>query len=634
MIFEALDGHLLHRLRVVLVGMGGVGKSSLFEALFLERALGPNDHPTSTHDVSLVRPTQNAWKPSVRIANRQTSCTPHVWDFGGQIVLHGVHEEFLRPDGRSVYVLCAAANRVPQRLPNVGYGEELGNGVDYWLRTVGAFAGLEAPVVVAITQCDGFRERDNRKIDQPLARDRPSLTECEPASIPEHLDDCVTVSSLVDDISVRPGPNQRVRAEVYELRRQIAKAAAHLPELPKRFPPQTETLIKRIEAFWRDKSTISRDDFLGLCVDLGLKEKDDPSDAMLQVMRSLGVVFYFGRTDEQRYDERRDGDHQTWRDAAPHGERALRRREPTAALQETVFNPYWLKWPLYEVMRESERRAFFKPSDIQRLADAGEKEAGERWEGQSPGRIGPDKLRDVIRHIGLCHHIKDRDLYFFPVGVNDDPNLPDWVTEEKRPESIHQTWQWAFLREASLHRFAVALLDSGEIITQDNGTPFVWRRGLVMQDIAGPCRACLRADFDRSEAKLIVHGGDEGERDRLLAGLRRQFASFAPGLRTTRHLDLDGVRIEPGDGGKDTDPPSLTDNQIKILQLLAGEGKSDKNHRIKGKDICRLIHGVEDATPLRKQLANLTSLGLLESQDGPSGGYWLTKHGKRLAESL
>src|SRR5437870_5822303 len=63
----------------------------------------------------------------------------HIWDFGGQEMMHATHQFFLT--ARSLYLLVL--NRRPG-----GINRE----ADYWFRLVRAFGGKDAPVIVVLNK--------------------------------------------------------------------------------------------------------------------------------------------------------------------------------------------------------------------------------------------------------------------------------------------------------------------------------------------------------------------------------------------------------------------------------------------------------------------------------------------------
>jgi internalin A len=118
----------LNEAKLILVGQGGVGKTSLVKAL----TTGKFDRREETTEG--IRITH--WPCTI---SRGDAVTLHIWDFGGQEIMHATHQFFLT--ARSLYLL------VMNRRPG-GYDRE----ADYWFRLIRAFGGKDAPVVVVLNK--------------------------------------------------------------------------------------------------------------------------------------------------------------------------------------------------------------------------------------------------------------------------------------------------------------------------------------------------------------------------------------------------------------------------------------------------------------------------------------------------
>ena len=87
--------------------------------------------------------------------------TGRVWDFGGQVVLHSMHEFFLT--ARSLYLLVLGER-----------DDMLERDVAYWLQLIRSYAG-DAPVVVALNKSAGRqRQLDRESLGEEL-RSHPRL---------------------------------------------------------------------------------------------------------------------------------------------------------------------------------------------------------------------------------------------------------------------------------------------------------------------------------------------------------------------------------------------------------------------------------------------------------------------------
>ena len=118
----------LSEAKVILVGQGTVGKTSLVKRLID----GDYDRYEKKTEGIEIRP----W--NVEIDGKTVAL--NVWDFGGQEIMHATHQFFLTK--RSVYLLVL----------NSREGRKA-NRVDYWLRTIESFAA-ESPVIVVCNKAD------------------------------------------------------------------------------------------------------------------------------------------------------------------------------------------------------------------------------------------------------------------------------------------------------------------------------------------------------------------------------------------------------------------------------------------------------------------------------------------------
>src|SRR5262249_45963144 len=122
------DARPLNEAKLIMVGQGAVGKSSLVEKL----TTGKFKHgKKATEGIKI-----SDWSCEI---TRQDKVTVHIWDFGGQEMMHATHQFFLTQ--RSLYLLVL--NRRPG-----GADRE----ADYWFRLIRAFGGKDAPVIVVLNK--------------------------------------------------------------------------------------------------------------------------------------------------------------------------------------------------------------------------------------------------------------------------------------------------------------------------------------------------------------------------------------------------------------------------------------------------------------------------------------------------
>jgi internalin A len=134
-------GQPLLEVKLIVVGRGGAGKTSLIKRL---KGAPFDPHEPETHGINIVE---------LELACAHGSVKAHVWDFGGQHVLHAMHEFFLT--ARSLYLLV------------LGERDDMAErDAAYWLQLIRSYAG-PAPVIVALNKSGGrAREMDRRTLEE------------------------------------------------------------------------------------------------------------------------------------------------------------------------------------------------------------------------------------------------------------------------------------------------------------------------------------------------------------------------------------------------------------------------------------------------------------------------------------
>lgn len=125
---EAAESRPLNEAKLILVGQGAVGKTSLVKTLITRKF---NKKEKNTEGIKI-----RDWVLSL---NRKEKVTVHVWDFGGQEMMHATHQFFLTQ--RSLYLLVLNRRQG-------GVDRE----ADYWFRMIRAFGGKDAPVIVVLNK--------------------------------------------------------------------------------------------------------------------------------------------------------------------------------------------------------------------------------------------------------------------------------------------------------------------------------------------------------------------------------------------------------------------------------------------------------------------------------------------------
>ncbi|MFC1836366.1 COR domain-containing protein, partial [Thermodesulfobacteriota bacterium] len=170
----------LNEAKLILVGQGDNGKTSIRKALMGE-AHDTEEKSTSNIDIS-------RWGVTVD----EDEIGINIWDFGGQEILHSLHQFFLTK--RTLYLLVLNARE-----------DAAQNRVDYWLKIIRNFGG-DSPIIVVYNKIDDVRTITldaNETLYRYPAEDRPN------------------VKAFVQTSCVEP--RQGIEELKEEIRRQIAE---------------------------------------------------------------------------------------------------------------------------------------------------------------------------------------------------------------------------------------------------------------------------------------------------------------------------------------------------------------------------------------------------------------------------
>ncbi len=135
----------LNEAKLILVGRGAVGKTTLVHQLVHEKFV-------AKHKTRGIKVSQ--WE----VPGEAGDVTAHVWDFGGQEIMHGTHQFFLTE--RSLYVLVLA-----------GREDREDEDAEYWLKMIAAFGG-DSPVIVVLNK---FKEHRFTLNDELLREKYPNI---------------------------------------------------------------------------------------------------------------------------------------------------------------------------------------------------------------------------------------------------------------------------------------------------------------------------------------------------------------------------------------------------------------------------------------------------------------------------
>jgi internalin A len=231
----------LHEAKMLLVGQGGVGKTSLVKRLISNEY---DEHESKTEGIAIAQ-----W--SVKTPDNE-NIRVNIWDFGGQEIMHATHQFFMTK--RSLYLLVLDARQGEQE-----------SRVEYWLKLIQSFAD-DSPILVAINKADQHRLDINRK---GLSAKYPNIQGFFDAS-------CKTGRGLD------------------KLKQQIEDSILKLPHVHDRFPKSWFGIKEQLGCMKQDlqKDYLSYDEYVHLCKQRQVADTSSQR-TLLNFLHDLGIVLCF-----------------------------------------------------------------------------------------------------------------------------------------------------------------------------------------------------------------------------------------------------------------------------------------------------------------------------------------------------
>ncbi|MEH2459649.1 MAG: COR domain-containing protein, partial [Nostoc sp.] len=226
----------LNEAKLLLIGQGSVGKTSLIERLIRDK-YDKNQPQTDGLNVE-------TWNVQVNSKDIRLN----VWDFGGQEIYHATHQFFLTK--RSLYLLVC----------NCRTSEEE-NRIEYWLKLIESFGG-HSPVIIV----------GNKKDEQPFDINRKALREKYPNI------QAIIETSCQDNIGID------------ELRNAILQQVGKLKEVYDLLPLSWFEVRQQLEAMTEDFISYSR--YIGICNEKKITEEQN-QEQLIDLLHRLGLVLNF-----------------------------------------------------------------------------------------------------------------------------------------------------------------------------------------------------------------------------------------------------------------------------------------------------------------------------------------------------
>jgi len=235
----------IHEAKLLLVGFGAVGKTSLVNRL-LHGSFDAGQPKTDGIEITrwpLVLP-------------RGEKVQLNVWDFGGQEIMHSTHQFFLTE--RSLYLVVL----------NGRQGHE-DSDAEYWLNLVQSFGG-DSPVIVVL----------NKVKEQPFDLNRRGLRAKYPA-----------VQGFVEtDCSDATAKDPRGPMGIEDLRRAVERETDRLEHLRDAFPAAWFAIKERLSGMAEDYLTFEQ--YRENCANLGEPEPAG-QDSLAGHLHNLGIALNY-----------------------------------------------------------------------------------------------------------------------------------------------------------------------------------------------------------------------------------------------------------------------------------------------------------------------------------------------------
>ncbi len=234
----------LHEAKLIFIGSGYVGKTSL-----INRLLYDNFQPE-------VDKTDGIQIRDWHIKRGNDNIKLHVWDFGGQEIMHATHKLFMT--ARSVYVLVIN----PRTEDKYGDSE-----LEYWLKLIRSYA-QDVPVVIAINKCE------THKIAIPKGEIRDKYP------------------NIVGFVETSCKKN----IGIGRLHKAIERSIARLEHIDDILPQSYFEIKNKLESYNGDYIPYS--EYQGLCRKIDKDFREKSMQTLMRLLHDLGVMLNF--SDDRR----------------------------------------------------------------------------------------------------------------------------------------------------------------------------------------------------------------------------------------------------------------------------------------------------------------------------------------------
>lgn len=225
--------------KLIFIGSGSVGKSSLIQKLV-----------TGNYTPNLPK-TDGIQITDWEVKRNRDKIKVHIWDFGGQEIMHATHKFFMT--SRSAYVLV-----VNPRIQDK-YGD---SELEYWLKLIRSYAGI-VPIVIAIHKCEVHQ--------MSIARE-------------ELMNKYPNIIGFIETSCEK-------KIGIKELSKLIEMAVAKLEHIDDKLPETYFDIKKELEKI--NKDYIEYEDYEKICIKIDPTFKSESKITLVGLLHDLGVMLNF-----------------------------------------------------------------------------------------------------------------------------------------------------------------------------------------------------------------------------------------------------------------------------------------------------------------------------------------------------
>ncbi len=240
-----VSGERLNEAKLLLVGDGKVGKTSIVERL-IYNTYTPQKQTTLgvaiNDEMKVIQSEVKGSGEPIKL---------NIWDFGGQEIQHSTHQFFMTT--RSLYLLVVDARK----------GDQIGN-LEYWLKLIESFGG-DSPIIVVINQIDQLKGQRPLNIDRKALQEKYNVRDFVETS-------CETGEGI-------PTLGASITRQVEQLK--------HVRDI---WPREWLAIKKRLREMKKDYIPVET--YEEICAEEGLSDPD-LRESLLESLHDLGVVIRF-----------------------------------------------------------------------------------------------------------------------------------------------------------------------------------------------------------------------------------------------------------------------------------------------------------------------------------------------------